>query len=160
MVGAESMVLSPLCRTRAAATVKVVAGAGVPAQLRQGDAVEAALVCRSPPVQPVTGGFARGCLHGAGAAEGGEGCLAVQPVGVVADGDEQGGRRVDPQVSLLSVECSPVSVRASLRGHEANMSSSSKTIHGQRSQLSILKSASPLVNRWGGWDSNPRPDGL
>lgn len=41
-------------------------------------------------IEPVAGGFARGRLLGADAAQGGEGCLAAEAVGVVTGGDEQG----------------------------------------------------------------------
>lgn len=39
--------------------------------------------------EAATAGRARGCLQGADAAQGGEGCLAAQPIGVIASGDEQ-----------------------------------------------------------------------
>ena len=42
-------------------------------------------------IEPATGGFARGCFQGADPAQGGKGGLAVQSVGVIASGDEQGG---------------------------------------------------------------------
>jgi hypothetical protein len=39
--------------------------------------------------EAATAGRARGCLQGADAAQSGEGCLAAQPIGVIASGDEQ-----------------------------------------------------------------------
>jgi hypothetical protein len=70
---------------------EVVAGAGVPAQPGQSDAVERGVgLAVAAAVQAVTVGLARGCLLRADAAQGGERGLAAESVGVVAGGDEQG----------------------------------------------------------------------
>ena len=68
---------------------EVVAGTGIPAQAGQGDAVERDVgLSVTPAIEPVAGGFARGGLLGTDAAQRGEGCLAAEPIGVVAGGDE------------------------------------------------------------------------
>src|ERR687885_850476 len=70
---------------------EVVAGAGVAAQSADGDAVERAIgLAVAAAVQPATVGFAGGGFQGVDPAQGGEGGLAVQSVGVVPGGDEQG----------------------------------------------------------------------
>ena len=72
------------------APVEVVAGALFAACAGQGDAVEGGVgAAVAAAVESVPSGFAGGCLDRADAAEGGEGGFAVQPVGVVAGGDEQ-----------------------------------------------------------------------
>jgi hypothetical protein len=48
------------------------------------------------PVEPATPALARGLFDGADAAERGEGCLAAQPLRVVAGCDQQGRRAVGP----------------------------------------------------------------
>jgi hypothetical protein len=70
---------------------EVVAGTGIPAQPGQGDAVERGVgLTVAAAVEPVAAGSARGRLLGVDAAQGGEGGLAAEPVGVIARGDEQG----------------------------------------------------------------------
>src|SRR5206468_661284 len=83
----------------------LVAGAGVAAGAGQSDTVQSGVgAAVAAAVEPAAPGFPGGCFDRADAAEGGEGCFAVQPVGVVADGDEQRGGAVgaDP-VALQQV---------------------------------------------------------
>ena len=67
-------------------------GAGVVAEADHGDAPEGLVgVAVAAAVEAVAGGLPAGGLDGAGAAEGGEGCVAVEALGVVAGGDEECG---------------------------------------------------------------------
>ena len=76
----------------ASAALEVVAGALVPAEPGQDDAVEGGVgLPVAAAVEAVSLGLAGGCFDGADAAQGGEGGLASQPFGVVAGGDEQRG---------------------------------------------------------------------
>jgi hypothetical protein len=77
------------------ALVETVAGSGVAAQPGDRDAVEGGVgLPVAAAVEPVPPGLAGGRFDRAGAAQRGEGRLVVQPFGVVAGGDEQGGRAV------------------------------------------------------------------
>ncbi len=79
----------------------VVAGADIPAQAAQGDAVERGVgLSVTAAIESVAGDFARGCLLGTDAAQRGEGCLAAEPVGVVASDDEQGGGGVGADAAM------------------------------------------------------------
>ena len=72
-----------------AAAGDVGAGGSVPAQPDDGDAVEGGVGLEvAAAVEPVSGGLAGGGGDRAGAADGGEGGFRVQPMWVVAGGDE------------------------------------------------------------------------
>lgn len=84
------------------ASFQVVAGALVPAQTAEHDAVEGGVgLAVTASVEPASLGLAGGRFDGADAAQRREGGLSSQPFGVVAGRDEQGGGAVGADADAL-----------------------------------------------------------
>src|SRR6266545_1508870 len=94
------------------ASLDIGAGVRVPTQPGQDDAVESSIrLTVAASVEPAAFGLAGGGVDGADAAQGGEGSFAVEPVGVVAGGDEhcRGAVLTDAvafeQLRVVGVDC-------------------------------------------------------
>ena len=72
-------------------------GTGIVAQAGQGDDPQGVVGLAVPAaVEAVADGLARGRLHGAGAAQRGQGGVGAEPVGVVSGGDQQAAGGLHP----------------------------------------------------------------